>query len=338
MIARKHISILAAVAGLAALSGCSGEVVYDRGLGMARGAAGLSPASVDLGSYRIAYLERPGKTPTIFLLHGFASEKDAWLMFVRKLPRGHRVIALDLPGHGDSSFEPELPWHAQAIAERAGAAIDRLEPGAFHIAGNSLGGMVSTLVAAARPERARSVGLFDPAGVHPPTPSDFQLAVERGENPLIVRNETDFDTLLDYVFHDPPFMPWPVRRVLTERMIARASVNAHIFAALWTTSESLETVLPGLTIPALVLWGTEDRVLHPSSARVFGELLPDAQVIMLDGVGHSPMTERPRETARLYAGFIASRGPGNDADQVSGLTSRSSAARPASAGVLATTR
>ena len=74
---------------------------------------GASTASVSVAGIRIAYLVRnpltvtSGVVPTVVLVHGITIDKHDWLPLVRRLPKHWKIIALDLPGHGDSGFDEE---------------------------------------------------------------------------------------------------------------------------------------------------------------------------------------------------------------------------------------
>lgn len=74
---------------------------------------GARVASVSVAGIRMAYLVREPLTPassaspTVVLIHGITIDKHDWLALIRRLPRHWRIIALDLPGHGDSGFDEE---------------------------------------------------------------------------------------------------------------------------------------------------------------------------------------------------------------------------------------
>ncbi|HPE45547.1 MAG TPA: alpha/beta fold hydrolase, partial [Deltaproteobacteria bacterium] len=90
---------------LAVLAGGCASVqdsAYDAAISTERMISGLHEASITVQGRKTAYLERPGNGETIVLLHGFGADKDNWVRFVRHLPEEYRVIAFDLPGHGDS--------------------------------------------------------------------------------------------------------------------------------------------------------------------------------------------------------------------------------------------
>ena len=297
---------LALLLGLVCLNGCvtSKNLLYEVGLALERSLSGLKPASVEVDGHTMAYLERKGDGETIVFLHGFATNKDNWIRFVRHVPRYYRILAFDLPGHGDSSYDPDFQHNAFNIAARMWETFDALGLERFHLVGHSLGGWVATLQAIDRPQSLLTLGLFDSAGVHPPAPSGLQDLLARGVNPLLVNSAEDFERLLDFVFHKRPFMPWPIKPAMSEDYISRAAVNKKIWEDLAARLEESVTSFHQLTMPTLVMWGEKDRILDVSSIEVYREHLPDSSIVIIKDCGHSPMAERPEEAAALYLTFL----------------------------------
>lgn len=129
--------------------------------------------------------------------------------------------------------------------------------------------------------------------------------------PLVAANTEEYERLLDFVFHKRPFIPHPVKKVLMRDAIAHRPLNIRIFNQFLhsRTSEPLETLLNGRTVPTLIVWGSQDRVLHVSGAKILAAVMPNAEVAVMDSVGHLPMIEKPKETAELVLSFLQRRKP-----------------------------
>ena len=280
------------------------ESLYNIGAGIERSLSGLKARKVRVGGASFAYLERADHGETLVLLHGFGTNKDSWLRFVRHLPRQYRILVIDLPGHGDSHFDVESSYAAPALAEQIISILSALDVQTFHLVGHSLGGWVSVLLAAKQPDAVLSLTLMDSAGLVPPLTSDFQHALARGENPLLVGEIEDFDHLLDYVFHKRPMIPWPGKTVLAQQFVARAERNKKIWRDLEHNPKEVTASLGSIKSPVLVLWGENDRIIDKSVVARFIRLVPQAISVMISGCGHSPMTERPRETALYVQQFL----------------------------------
>jgi abhydrolase domain-containing protein 6 len=280
--------------------------LFNLALSIERQRSDLTLKTLRLDQQNIAYLEREGPGETIVLLHGFAANKDTWLRFVRYLPRQYRVLAIDLAGHGDrlQALETKTPFDAGYLAADFSRIIDRLSLGHFHLAGNSLGGYVATFFAREHPQKLITLGLFASAGVWSPKPSDLQRALEKGDNPLLVDSPQGFDQLLDLVFYEKPWMPWPVRSILERELIKKHAFYKKVWDDIWSSRKDVAPFLPEIKIPVFVLWGDKDRILDPSSVAVYREYLPDVQTRIVENCGHGLIIEKPEEAAEAYTDFL----------------------------------
>jgi triacylglycerol lipase len=147
--------------------------------------------------------------------------------------------------------------------------------------------------------------LLAPSGTTLAFDSDLTRAITAtGVNPLLIRTPDDFARTMDFVMAQRPFMPSSVVRVLAERASADYPLHARIFEALSAGHvPTIDARLKELTMPTLVVWGSADRALNPDAAAVYAAAMPKAQVVRMDGVGHLPMIEAPRETAQAYLQF-----------------------------------
>jgi pimeloyl-ACP methyl ester carboxylesterase len=292
--------------GLLLLTGCTSaqQTLYDVGRNAERRGAGLDAQAVDTPLGEVAYLEREAPGPTVVLLHGFGANKDNWLRFAPHLPDSLHVVALDMLGHGESAYHPDSTYGVPRLVDGVRAAVDALGITRFHLAGNSLGGLVATRLALAAPERVASLFLLDPAGVEPPEPSPYREALADGENPLIPQTAAGYDSLMALAFNDPPDLPWPAGDVLARQYAERAPINRQIWRDINDPPLIVTDELPDLSVPAFLLFGADDRIIDPSSAEVWAEQVPDLRVVLLPDVGHAPMLEAPRTTARYYLDFL----------------------------------
>lgn len=267
--------------------------------------ARLSTNSLQVDDLDITYYEGgPDKAQTILLIHGFGADKSNWPRFARFLTKDYHVIAVDLPGFGDSSKPANISYDVGTQAERLADFMREQGIGRFHVVGNSMGGHIAALLAARHPQEVLSVGLFDNAGVMAPHPSELFERLKSGENPLVLRSVDDFPALLDFVFVQKPPLPSRLQDYLAERSLERSAFNAMVFQQLRERYIPLEPELPKITAPTLLLWGDRDRVLDVSSIDVMKPLLKKPSVAILRDCGHVPMIERPEETARLYLDFL----------------------------------
>ncbi|MDZ4191955.1 MAG: alpha/beta fold hydrolase [Pseudomonas sp.] len=267
--------------------------------------AGLSHERLSVRDLNIHYYQGgPASGETLVLLHGFAADKDNWLRFSRHLTKDYRVIALDLPGFGDSDLPPGS-YDVGTQAERLADILDAMGVQQAHLLGNSMGGHIAALFAARYPDRVRSLALLANAGIDSPHKSElYRLLTSGAPNPLVVKQPQDFDNLLQFIFVEPPYLPESLKRYLGERSMAKAAHYERVFKQLVERAIPLEPELAKIQVPTLLLWGKQDRVLDVSSIEVMQPLLGKPSVVIMDNVGHAPMLERPEESALLYRQFL----------------------------------
>ena len=297
---------------LLVLTACSRHQIYETAIGFERSSADLNLGELQVNDMTISYLRnepRPG-AETLVMIHGFAANKDNWLRMAGHLSDDFNILILDLPGHGDSSKDLDLGYTFDDQVKHLRAILTELGMGKVHMMGNSMGGAITALYAATFPDQIRTAVLFDPAGVFE-YESELVGLVKQGENPLIVEEEGDFRRLIDFALEKKPFVPWPIYSVMEERAIANRPINEHIFLAIRDSGfqPGFRNALEKITAPVLIIWGKEDRVIHYRNAEIFKERIPQAEVVLLDDVGHAPMVEIPGRSARMVRDFIAKTNP-----------------------------
>jgi abhydrolase domain-containing protein 6 len=269
-----------------------------------RGLSGLSERIVTVGGHRIHYLEG-GEGETVLLLHGIFAEKDHWVEFSRQLTPHYRVIALDLPGFGESSRFDHQSYGYPEQVQRLHGLVQQLKLGSVHLAGNSMGGTLAALYAIEHPEQVRSVAFIGaPHGIRSARPSEADFRIESGEIPLIAASAHEFERMLDMLFVERPFLPRPILHDAERKALAGAAGNVRIWNEQRQHADLLHRQLHRLSHPTLALWGAQDRIFDVSGAEVVESILPEQQMHVMPGTGHLPMMERPRESASLYLSFL----------------------------------
>ncbi|MDS9879118.1 alpha/beta fold hydrolase [Pseudomonas protegens] len=281
-----------------------GHLLYDASVALEARLYRLQKVPVQIGEETLmTYQGGPAQAPVILLLHGLSADKSIWLRFARHFNRDYRLLIPDLGGHGETAYAAHQDYRVPAQAQRLLRLLDACGIQRVQVIGNSMGGYIAAWLAAHAPQRISGLALFDPAGVEAPETSDLQHLLEQGKNPFLVRSRADFQHFYSLTMAAPPWVPEAVLAAITERYQARRGQLARIFAEL-QASPPMEPELAKIQAPTLLLWGREDRLLHPSSAQVWAKGLPQAQVQLWEGIGHMPMVERPVRSARLYQQFL----------------------------------
>lgn len=292
------------------LAGCSDfkHKFTDMALKSERDRAGLAYKSVEVDSMNIVYLESNSNASaeTMVLIHGFGANKDNWVRMAAQFEDEYHVVIIDLPGHGDSSKDLQRHYSYNDQVDYLHDILSKLNIKRFHLAGNSMGGAISTLYTAAYPEQVATLTLFDPAGVFQ-FESELAQYLAKNENPLIVKNSQDFTRLMDFALEEKPFIPWPVTDILAEKAMANQQINAKVWEDIRTLDPQMFLgVLPKITTPTLIIWGIEDKVINYKNADIFKQNIPNAKLELLEHIGHAPMIEVPETSANLMRTFIKS--------------------------------
>ena len=233
------------------------------------------------------------------LLHGFGGDLNNWLFNTDKLAERRRVLALDLPGHGESSKDVGAGDLA-GFAEVLGGFLDAVGVDRAHLVGHSMGGAVALAYALERPERVASLTLVAGAGlgeeINPDYIDGFVAAERRRE----------LKGVLELLFADQGL----ISRQLVDDVLRYKRLDGveealrQIAAAMYPSGRQaalLTGQLDRLRAPALVVWGGQDRILPAAHAQA---LAGRARVEVLPGAGHSPHMEAANEVNRLVGGFL----------------------------------
>jgi pimeloyl-ACP methyl ester carboxylesterase len=255
-----------------------------------RGAAGLDIKYDDANG--VSYLERmpdgDQAKGVVVMLHGFGGVKDHFTRMCAELPRDLRLISIDVPGNGDSKRDPNASYDFASQARRVHDFLHAIGVAHARIVGNSFGGELAAVYGLTFPDEVDSLVLLDPSGiVTKPLPS------------VEVKSAADFDKLMAAVFVHKPAIPGVVKEYLAQQAVESAPFNQKILDDVHKTPFDLVSRLPSLKPPTLVVWGAEDRIIDPSAAQVWRDLLPGHLVVVMPDTGHAPMIERPAETAEL---------------------------------------
>ena len=243
----------------------------------------------------------PPGAPVIVLLHGFASSLQWWDRVVPALAATHRVIRFDLLGHGGSA-KPRSGYMMEHQAQLVDAGLAQLGVRRALIVGHSMGGLVATALAARDRALVAGIVLID----SPPTTSSSQLpfTARMGFVPLLGEAERRLvsNGMVKQALQDAfaPGFKVPEQFVSDFwRMTYTSYAASDHDAEAYIRQEPLNQRLSSLGVPLLALYGTRDRLVKPSAMQALYSKVPGAQVIAVQGAGHSPMVEKPFTVARL---------------------------------------
>jgi pimeloyl-ACP methyl ester carboxylesterase len=256
---------------------------------------------------------RGGSGPPLVCLHGFTDTWRTWELVLPALERRHDVLAVTLAGHaGGPRIEGAVD--DTVLADAVERAMDAAGFATAHLVGNSLGGHLALQLAARG--RARTVVALAPAGGWAEGDESF-----RGTLGYFATMQ---DALVSAAPHAEAILATPEGRRRATREITThfehlpVELLAHLMRGAAGCTGARDLIdhahrngwpldAERIACPVRVLWGTEDRLLEwPSAAARYREnLLPHADWVELEGVGHCPQLDVPLETAELILGFTA---------------------------------
>lgn len=242
--------------------------------------------------------EGPRGAPVLLLIHGSATSSRSWDALVPLLTTSHRVIRIDLPGHGRSTEPADGDYAVPEQGRRIGTALDRLGVARALVVGHSSGGYAATALAEQRPDLVTALVLIN-TGPH----MDAFLAPESAAINLAQWPPTD-DQIRQ--FASTGFRAgYPVPQELVDElrgMTYRALTAAMQASTAYLSQQALPDRLTALGKPVQVIFGVQDRRWRSSSAADY-RIVPDADVALLPGAGHTPILEEPQRTAALLLSF-----------------------------------
>jgi pimeloyl-ACP methyl ester carboxylesterase len=248
----------------------------------------------------------PRRAPPIVLIHCFTCAIDWWDAMMPRLERDHRVVAVDLLGHGGSE-KPSTGYAVPDQADLVAGALARLGVEDATVVGHSLGGAVSVALAERSPQLVNRVVIIDTT---PGGEADLGLLAELTFTPVIGealwRIKPDAATRKGLEVAFAPGFDVPDAFV---EDLNRMTFSAYDSAdrSDFSDEESLGSRMDATGKPLLVMMGAEEQIVddpHTALARYAREA-PGAITKLIPRVGHSPNVEAPALTARLVLDFAA---------------------------------
>jgi pimeloyl-ACP methyl ester carboxylesterase len=237
---------------------------------------------VETDGFRIRYMEA-GDGPALIHLHGAGGLRRSPAHDL--LAKHYRVIAFEMPGFGQSPENTKTQGMPELAATMAGAA-EKLGLDRYNLMGTSFGGKTALWLAVQQPERVAGLVLESPAairpeGAAPPPSSPAELA----------------RVLYAYPERQPPAPP-PDPAVLAKQQKLVARLRGP------DRDRDLETQLPQLSVPTLVVFGTRDRMIPPEMGHFYKELIPNCHLVFVYDAGHAIGAERPEAFVEVVADFL----------------------------------
>jgi pimeloyl-ACP methyl ester carboxylesterase len=260
---------------------------------------------------RVNYAEM-GEGPPVVLIHGLSGCWQNWLENVPHLSRRHRVVALDLAGFGESELPHEeisIPGYGRFVDAFLGEiGVERAM-----LVGNSMGGFIAAETAIAHPSRVEKLVLVSAAGLmrignrrlnaleraarlfHPATAAVFARREHLVSRPRLRRA----------MLYGVAQYPERLAPELCYEVASGAGKPGFLDALNAIMDYDFRDRLPDISVPTLIVWGRNDRVVPVSGAYGYEKLIPNARRVIFEDTGHVPMLERPARFNELLEEFLS---------------------------------
>ena len=302
-----RLNILLVLVGIAgAVTACFVRLDVDPALLEAKYATGPS-RFVAAAGIRFHITDR-GQGPAVVLLHGQSINLEAWAPAAELLAADHRVVSVDLPGHGLTGPDPQARYSLAAMAESLDALMAALGVTRFALAGNSLGGGVALRYALAHPQKLDALILVDAVGDPDmmPGPLPFRLAATALIGDLIrwFTPQWSVRAVLADTFGDPSKLTDDIVTSTYELLVRAGNRAAQRQTLMGAVDPEIGARIAKIATPTLVLWGRRDSWIPPSNADWFAAHLPNVTMRKFEGLGHMPMLEDPATTVAAMEEFL----------------------------------
>ncbi|HUD54705.1 MAG TPA: alpha/beta fold hydrolase [Terracidiphilus sp.] len=242
--------------------------------------AGAESRSTLVEGYRVHYYALgPDSGPAVVLVHGLGGRAENWQNLAPYLSKaGYRVYLPDLLGYGQSEKPAGFSY---SVPDEVGVVVgflDALGLKQVDLGGWSMGGWIVQRVAAEHPERVRKLILFDSAGL--------ALKPDWNTNLFTPATADELSQLDELLMPHPPNVPDFVATDILRRSKQNAWVIHRALASMLTGHDATDRLLPGLKMPALIVWGELDRITPINEGETMHKLISGSQLEVIQGCGH----------------------------------------------------
>ncbi len=270
---------------------------------------GIESCWAEVNGQRLHYL-KAGYGPALLLIHGLLGGSFCWRFNIPVLAQHHTVFAVDMPGMGLSDAKRNCDCSMQAQALRLERFLEQENIDQADVVGSSWGGAVAILLAAAS-TRVRSLVLAAPVNPWSRQGGERIRFFSRGIGSFLLRYGLRFGGR----YHRPALeaMYGDVSRISRGtlegygELIRRKGRGHNLLGILrsWKHDmNALAEALPRVNARSLLVWGTSDGAVSPSSAVPLQRMLRSGRIVTLQGVGHLPFEEDPEVFNRLVLDFL----------------------------------
>jgi pimeloyl-ACP methyl ester carboxylesterase len=246
-------------------------------------------------AYEDHWFGPPWTTPeTVVMVHGNSESSRAWTSWVPHLAGKYRVVRPDLPGFGASTAPEDYGFTAPELAADIGRFLDAVAIEHCHLIGAKYGGSASMQFASEQPHRVRTLCLFG-SPVRGSGSGNADLIRSKGVRQWAAET---MRARLGSTASDAQVRWW------ADELMGKTSQRAAFAASAARIDMDLDTVLPRITAPTLIVTTAESGLQSVEAVERYARRFPDARVIVLPGDSYHIAAVEPELCARHALEFI----------------------------------
>ena len=275
--------------------------------------AGRSEGLIDdpvFGGQAFVLEAGPRGAPPLVLIHGVSATAGRdWAPVIETLSRRFHILVLDLPGFGRSAKHPVVYTPAGYVAYVRHVARQRFD-GPFALVGHSMGASIALAYAASHPDDVEFLVMISAAGIlHHHALAAYRarigLLAEQDEPTAVPINARQVRS------HVAKYERWAVMPV-TPEILMRDPIKRRLIigadpaknAALGLIATNFARFIADVRVAPLLIWGTNDAIAPPRTARLLQHRIPNSRLVLLPRVGHQPVADAPDDVAGLVVSWL----------------------------------
>ncbi len=265
---------------------------------------GESSQFVEIGDGTIVHLrdEGPRDGMPIILLHGSNADLHTWEPWVEGLRDDYRVIRFDQVGHGLTGAAPDGDYSTDAFVADIDEVADALGLERFILGGNSMGGSHTVAYAMQHSDRLAGIVLVDAGGADIPKVGGGNIGFSIARTPVL-------NLLMKHITPRSLVKQSLEQSVTNQAIVTEEAVDRYWemlrypgnreatiarFSRGWAGFDAQDVSV--ISVPALIIWGTEDALIPVEAGRWYDQQLPNSTLVEYPGIGHLPQEEAPAKS------------------------------------------
>jgi pimeloyl-ACP methyl ester carboxylesterase len=243
----------------------------------------------------------------LVLLHGTGASLHTWEGWTNALQNEYQIISLDLPAFGLTGPSKNRDYSIDAYVEFVHQFLNKIGVDSFALAGNSLGGGIAWNYAAKYTDKMKGLILIDPTGFKQTKKLPLALSIAKNKivAPMlkIFSPKFLFNKSLKEVYYNDDLLTQATIDRYYQLFLREGNRQAYIDRAQTPTTYDTD-LLNEISIPTLIMWGANDEWITSKDATKFKKRIKSAKVIIYSKMGHVPMEEAPKNTAKDALDFL----------------------------------